>query len=377
MQIDTNCDKTVDLGELTDFVLNKNQSLVSLDCKNHPFPKPFIVIPVAHYKAIVSLLFCPIEEELDSDFEIGETRTYQKGHYFSISSDGIFTLWSDSFDTSYTIPLYKTKKTIPYSHEKKMHITDMVYIKELKQVAQLVTGGTDGLLRVWFPHKTVCCQHVLRGHTKPISHIMANHKDKLLISLSRDMNVRVWAEDGWMCRQSFQAYGMERTPISSPLCSNGVVTVWDILTGKAVMQFKVTPEQHVGLTTMSFDGPQRRLITVSDDGKVRLWNFNNGKQLAVLPVGVNTATLLTSADGYICAWSVKSKGGLLAKFKAVNDEYAVITTMSTDVNEQILLMGDSTGRIYLWDIQGFGFKNQADTGPFENIKGWRVSLRSP
>lgn len=94
-------------------------------------------------------------------------------------------------------------------------------------------------------------------------------------------------------------------------------------------------------------------------------------------VSVDAATLLISANGYICTWSVKNDRGLLAKFKAVNDEGAVITTMSTDVNDQILLTGDNSGRVYLWDIQGFGFKKQADTGPSEVINGWHVSLHSP
>uniref|UniRef100_A0AAQ6IKV5 WD repeat-containing protein on Y chromosome n=1 Tax=Anabas testudineus TaxID=64144 RepID=A0AAQ6IKV5_ANATE len=110
---------------------------------------------------------------------------------------------------------------------------------------QLLTGGADGLLRVWFPYKNVSYEHVLKGHVRPITHIMFNPNEKTLISLSDDLNV-----------------------------------LWDIVTGKAVMQFKVTPKQHVGFTAISFDGPQRRLITISKDGKVRLWNFNNGTELS-------------------------------------------------------------------------------------------------
>uniref|UniRef100_A0A3B4U682 WD repeat-containing protein on Y chromosome n=1 Tax=Seriola dumerili TaxID=41447 RepID=A0A3B4U682_SERDU len=215
------------------------------------------------------------------------------------------------------------------------------------------------------------------------------------------------------------------------VCQNGVVTVWDVLSGQATMQFKVTLDQHVGLTAISFDESQRRLITMSQDGKVRLWNFNSGTELAVLPVtvprqvtgivcinnrmfvagrksktifdldmeghdhrflehdhldditslDVHENTLITassngniiiwdadtaekpkrlidtknpqhkksttvkttdSTNGYIYAWSVISKGGLLGKFRAVKDEGAVVTTMSTD-----------------------------------NIKGWLVSLCPP
>ena len=281
------------------------------------------------------------------------------------------------------------------------------------------------------------------------------------------------------------------------ICQNGVVKVWDILTGKAIMQFKVTPDQHVGFTAIAFDGSKRRLITVSNDRKVRLWNFNNGQELRILPVKVqkevtgivsmnnrvfvagrrskvifnldleesdnkilehdylndvssmsthgnilftassngnvvvwdaktaevfywldtsnnprthmadgkaqgcvknlragrhqkkggtgtislckkstaltnrrtkvttspnilclktraattDTATLLTSKNDHIYAWSIISKGGLLGKFRAVCETSAVVTTMSTDGNDKILLIGDSTGKIYLWDIQ--------------------------
>ncbi|XP_070764994.1 cilia- and flagella-associated protein 337-like [Enoplosus armatus] len=747
MQIDTNCDYTVDCRELMEFLLNKNKAAKTMDYKNQPFPKPIKRIPVDHYKTIIRLFFRPHNDGRKPNSEVtGQTRTYQRGQYLSISSDGILNFWNDNFNITCTIALNKTQKTLPFSHLKNIHINDVVYLPELQELAvctsdrkvsfykceafpdtfrmshslivedeivnamnywsdgtkavfsfgdvkgflslfisndikihglfgqdmyekislhmcktvyvskllkqntkefqclkvkifqdicsqvsylssleafaicgssskemvlavlmasprtkvlkrvfksikdkeyftcveyfpsvrRLVTGGTDGLLRVWFPHRSTSCEQELVGHVKPVTHIMFNPEDKIFISLSEDKHLRVWSVDGWVCRQSFQVQDMGPAPITSvcyntqnnelllansdmgkylgratdlfkdtltshdkPLCcalyhsifkqvisvcQNGMVTVWDILTGKAIMQFKSTPDQHVGLTTMAFDGLRRRLITVSRDGKVRLWNFNNGSQLAVLPVTlptevtgivcinnrvfvssrnskkifdldleeeeykflehdylndissidvhddtlitassngniviwntnnsevlywfnasksprmqmadkraqgrtgslpvektqknvrdtqrnpphnpqppqtgnetdvtvsplviclntrvvtVNTAALLTSADGYICAWSVISKGGLFRKFRAVSDEGAIVTTMSTDANEDILLCGDSTGKIYMWDIRRFGFKKDADEGPFENVDGWRVSLCPP
>uniref|UniRef100_A0A8C9XMF4 WD repeat-containing protein on Y chromosome n=1 Tax=Sander lucioperca TaxID=283035 RepID=A0A8C9XMF4_SANLU len=707
------------------------------------------MISVDHHGAIVRLIHRPFENVREPDCSgsevlLGQTSVYQKGQYLSITSNGILNFWPDSFDTPYPVHLYKKENALPFSHNKKMHVNDMVYIRELKQLAistsdrelifyrcnefpnlfstshslivednivktmnywsdgtkavfsfgdvkgflsvfisynvhenglffkdayekislqdyptvyvstllkntskdflcvkvnifndicsqiqyfpslssfaicgsssetmvlaslpktsttkltkkvfesrghmefftcveyspasgYLLTGGTDALLRVWFPHKTLSCIQELKGHVKPITHLMLNPREKVFVSLSQDHNVRVWSEAAMICLQSFKIKEMMQSPISSvcyntynnelvlantdigkylgrgtdvfkdaltshdkPLCcalyhsifkqvvsvcQNGVVTVWDILTGTAVMQFKVTPDQHVGHVAISFDGLNRKLITISQDGKVKLWNFNNGTELAILPVivqsevtgivcvddrvfvsgrnskiiydldihgydnrflkhdylddissmdvhgntlitassngniviweadtgevlywinasksartnmadkktqgqtgtlpgdkrpkhvrgtgnrplhskslngnetavidtplikclktrevSVDTATLLTSSDGNIYAWSVNSKGGLIGKFRAVNDEGAVITTMSTDPNEQILLTGDNTGKIYQWDIQAFGFKKQANKGPFEDINGWRVSLCPP
>lgn len=57
MQIDTNCDKTVDIGELMDFLLDKHKASEMMDYKNQPFPKPIKIIPVNHHRAIVGLLF--------------------------------------------------------------------------------------------------------------------------------------------------------------------------------------------------------------------------------------------------------------------------------------------------------------------------------
>ncbi|XP_033981551.1 WD repeat-containing protein on Y chromosome-like [Trematomus bernacchii] len=729
MQIDTNCDGTVDLVELLDFLIAKGNASAGLDFKR-PFPKPVEFIPVGHYKEIVGVIFRPFEDVKPhfSFRNLDETRTYQRGQYISVSSDGVLTFWTDSCTDPFTIPLYVKENALPFSHHKKMSVNDIQYIQELKQLAistsdrellfydcseipslfsvnhslileesivntinywsngtkamfsfgdvkgfltvfisynvkknglfnrdafekislqdyptvyisnllnnhsqdflclkvsifsdicsqiqyfpvlnsfaicgslsktmvlaalpnpprttfsksifkssgdeefftcveyspsaeLLLTGGTDGLLRLWLPHKINTCQKSLVGHVRPITNIVVNRMDRTVITLSDDKNVRVWSLKRLECRQSIEIQGMRPARISSmfynilnndlvlantdlvkyfgrgtdvfketltshdkPLCNalyhsiykkvvsvcqKGEATVWDVLTGMAVMQFQVTP--YGGHTAIAFDIPQQRLITVSKDGKLKLWNLITGVLLEEFPVtlpsevtgivcmddsvlvsgrnsnrifvvdlegydniflehdylddicsmdvhdttllaascngnivmwdvesrevlywlngsqsprtyittiagrtgclpdgkthkeetgrkntdvntgpivlclktrevNVHTATLLTSADGFISAWSVKSKGGLLGKFRAVNDEDAIITSMSTDVNEQILLTGDSTGRICQWDIQRFGFKDKANTGPFEDIRGWRVSLCPP
>ncbi|XP_068616872.1 WD repeat-containing protein 5B-like [Brachionichthys hirsutus] len=406
-------------------------------------------------------------------------------------------------------------------------------------VESLVTGGDDGILRIWSPD-TAMCKKELTGHSTAVTHIRFNPYSRTIISVSKDMNVRLWSQNAWLCLQSLQVEGMGREPLSSmcynphnnalilansdiatclgrgtdvfgnmltshdnrisnvlyhaqfkqviTACQTGVVTVWDIFTGQPLLEFKVTPN-HVRLTAMSFDEPQRRLITVSDDGKLKVWNFNSGSEIAVCPVSLpnemtnilclnnrvfvsgkdskivfnldmkesgsrflehgdlndissmagykstlvtasssgniviwdansakalyllngtaipqcqteivpleksqekhsdssrksmrdkstgslflstradrdNTATLLISADDYIYAWSVTSNVAPLGKFRAVQHEDAVITTMSTDANEEILLTGDSIGNIFLWDMKGFGHRFESDLQTF-------------
>uniref|UniRef100_A0A8C9XBC1 WD repeat-containing protein on Y chromosome n=1 Tax=Sander lucioperca TaxID=283035 RepID=A0A8C9XBC1_SANLU len=83
----------------------------------------------------------------------------------------------------------------------------------------LLTGGTDALLRVWFPHKTLSCIQELKGHVKPITHLMLNPREKVFVSLSQDHNVRVWSEAAMICLQSFKIKEMMQSPISS-VCYN-------------------------------------------------------------------------------------------------------------------------------------------------------------
>ena len=60
----------------------------------------------------------------------------------------------------------------------------------------------------------------------------------------------------------------------------------------------------------------------------------------------DTAILLTSgADGYVYAWSIHHQGGLLGKFQAGNADGVAISSMSTDLQDQMLLTGDSAGYI--------------------------------
>ena len=58
------------------------------------------------------------------------------------------------------------------------------------------------------------------------------------------------------------------------------VAVWEIETGTKIIQFCVSKK--VEVTSMSLDRNQRRLITGSRDGVVKIWNYNNGACLKVL-----------------------------------------------------------------------------------------------
>ncbi|XP_067097018.1 WD repeat-containing protein on Y chromosome-like [Osmerus mordax] len=279
----------------------------------------------------------------------------------------------------------------------------------------LVTGGFDRTVRIWNPYINNCSISQMKGHSAAITHIVVNGSDNKIISISKDKNVRVWDLQGCTCLQSIHSRNvpMSRLPISSihynrdtnilvlatsligvlhgavehvdtsqklktshehslctalynknfklvvSGCHNGVVSVWDILTGEKVMQFQTSPERPAEVTAMAFDAPKRRLITGSKDGTVRLWNFNNGALLLTLPMlddNEVTGIIYINQRIYVSGWSKRVMWYLDVK-EDMEMEYRVwnqyhsedIYSMHAHGNK-MLVTASYSGDIIIWNI---------------------------
>ncbi|KAM9505112.1 LOW QUALITY PROTEIN: WD repeat-containing protein on Y chromosome-like [Salvelinus alpinus] len=311
----------------------------------------------------------------------------------------------------------------------------------------LVTGFFDRVVRVWNPYVTNQATSQMKGHSTVVTHIAVNGRDNKIISVSKDKNVRVWDLQDSVCLQNIQSRNviMGRFPITStyynhtsntmvmatyligvlrgsmedaassvptattsheqPLCaalynSNfkqvvsgchaGVVSVWDILTGEKVMQFQTTPEQPVEVTAMAFDGPKRRLITVSKDGTLRLWNFNNGALISELPlVDSNEVTeiLYINERIYVSGWSKRVMWYLDDKEEDKMEHRVWNQYHSDDIysmhahGRKMLVTASYSGDIIVWNIdsgQAFCHFNASESPlPLIPIRGRRGSISAP
>ncbi|XP_064622322.1 WD repeat-containing protein on Y chromosome-like [Lineus longissimus] len=71
-------------------------------------------------------------------------------------------------------------------------------------------------------------------------------------------------------------------------------------------------------------------------------------------VGMDTATLMTGGgEGWVRAWSVHHKGGLLGQFVAVHKPDECVTSMFVDPRNEFLATGDSAGYVKVWDISDY------------------------
>ena len=70
-----------------------------------------------------------------------------------------------------------------------------------------------------------------------------------------------------------------------------VIKVWDSETGMKVFEFCNVHDGHP-ITTMTLDDLGRKLITGGQDGKIKVWNYNNGSCIRIMDKGKYPLPLL-------------------------------------------------------------------------------------
>lgn len=230
----------------------------------------------------------------------------------------------------------------------------------------IVTGGMDYLLRVWNPYVNNKAIVLLKGHTKPINHVIINETKNQVISIDKGRSLRVYDLRDQSCLQqiSGRIIKFDNFPISAvnfnprmrtillaanqiimlekrveeestaevvthnkpvvgalyskvfnsvvSACQDSVVSVWDSNTGDKLMQFVNAHSRiergvkiPVEITALCFDYNGRRLLTGARNGTVHVWNFNNGSLMQNFELPDNSAVTGIAASRhnfYITGW---------------------------------------------------------------------------
>jgi len=198
----------------------------------------------------------------------------------------------------------------------------------------MVTGGMDRLIRLWNPYVPGKPTGILRGHVTPIFYLFIVEEDNRLFSISNDKTVKVWDVHDQTCLLTVrpkshlikgELTAVHYNPISRGLaiatdhiallklkskplsmqmttthkdgvtyccynksfnhvvtsCESSVIKVWDMESGSQVFEYSKVHDD-TPVTCLSFDSTERRLLTSGQDGKVKIWNYNNGHCLNTL-----------------------------------------------------------------------------------------------
>lgn len=67
--------------------------------------------------------------------------------------------------------------------------------------------------------------------------------------------------------------------------------MWDIDTGMKIFEFCNAHDTYP-ITTITLDDTAKKLITGGQDGKIKLWNYNNGSCVRIMDKGTHSSLLL-------------------------------------------------------------------------------------
>ncbi|XDB56655.1 hypothetical protein AB1E18_010118 [Capra hircus] len=285
----------------------------------------------------------------------------------------------------------------------------------------LVTGGYDPLIRLWNPFFSRKPVWLMKGHQTSVTHVVVNSKgSSILFSVSKDKNIRVWDMQDYQCLQSFcgKHFALGHCPITSiyfhkednslicstysigilkgyletqgpgraeekttthstPLCAvlyskvfkqvvsgclSGMVSVWEAVTGRKLMEFSVTGDQQVELTAMSLDESEGCLLTGLRDGTVKMWNYSVGECLLTFPNADQleiSGIVHMNKVFYTTGWSKRITYYTFHKIKPVLLCYHWQTFHTEDVlsmakyQNQFIATSSYNGDILFWNISTF------------------------
>ena len=230
----------------------------------------------------------------------------------------------------------------------------------------IVTGGMDYMLRVWNPYVNNKAIVLLKGHTKPVNHVIINDNKNQVISIDKGRSLRVFDLRDQTCLQhvSGRLIKFDPFPVSAVFfnaslrttilaanqivflekreeeercseirshtkpvvgaiyskvfdsvvsaCQDSVVSIWDTNNGDKLMQFvnahymiERGVKIPVEITALCFDHNGRRLVTGARNGTIHVWNFNNGSCLQKFHLPDNsdvTGVVCTKHRMYVTGW---------------------------------------------------------------------------
>ncbi|MEU0335368.1 TIR domain-containing protein [Streptomyces sp. NPDC006193] len=204
--------------------------------------------------------------------------------------------------------------------------------------ALLVTGGNDGVVRLWEP-ATGQGRRILRGHGRRIGSLSFSADGSMLAAGGNDGVVRLWHPasgrrlrelTGQSDRLVSAVFG-PAGPLLATASSDGDIYLWNAATGEYQRELDVETD-HVWAEAFSADG--ELLATANDDDTVQLWYRATGAHVAAVSEHYGRVrTIAFRSDGAVLAtgcddrkvriWDL-AQGRVTAELEAHTDRvYAV------------------------------------------------------
>ncbi|XP_073670873.1 cilia- and flagella-associated protein 337 [Paramisgurnus dabryanus] len=258
---------------------------------------------------------------------------------------------------------------------------------------QVITACADSTLAVWDVKTGVRKMEIRNAHgMENISCIALDRSQRRLISAATNGTIKVWNALNGHNLHKLEA--VSNTEVTGIICHHDnqlIATGWSRLIAqysiafsndtyvKADLSWKSGRQHSEDIIAMDHCPSLGLLATGSYDGEIIIWSMDLQKPITRLqrsqqvypPVrrllflqrraqqsGLrNSAVLLSSQAGSVCWWSIYGPKHKHGQFYVPGESNKSVTGLSSDQENSLLVTGDTTGSIKVWDISHYALSS--------------------
>lgn len=195
---------------------------------------------------------------------------FDEGRYnefISFSRDGRFLITAAKKDRGADIIFLDSNKVLYTLSGHKRPINCAVYSCDSRYIG---TASSDHTARIWDAN-TFACLHILEGHNESVEFIRFSHNGKWAITASSDCTVRIWSVESGDCVGI-----LDDSPKKMQKKRYGDYWIYD---GRLYQ-----PGHSAVIWTAEFSPDDQYVITTSNDGYVKIWDFNKRTCIKSIPL---------------------------------------------------------------------------------------------
>ena len=234
----------------------------------------------------------------------------------------------------------------------------------------IATGSGDKTMRLW---TTATGKDLLaaQGHTDTVTSLGQSCNGKRIVSSSFDKTVRLWDTttgaqlQSWATETDVAAVALDHSGKKAVAGDNTTILVWDGVTGKELYRLLGHANQ---VRWLGFGEEGAVLYSADWDGVVCLWDMLTGKLVKQLVTGTNIerVALLNNGqvlacgqyNGNITVWETAT-GKQLLSWKAHD---LVVTGLVATPDGAYLVSGSEDRMLKLWKTSSGSLLNSTETG---------------